>query len=159
MEQHFDQHFTNTEQRLTALEETYHDLSVTVSLLTESPPSPVVSSPSVMQEVLETIIDTKFQATYQASLDSFIHLSAFVVKLHLQHSASQVSSLSTPRPTGFFQKKSKDFHVSHLMKLLEQEFLHSDSLQYLDILFESILSHFNTVALTTELYPRYCDLP
>jgi hypothetical protein len=45
------------------------------------------------------------------------------------------------------------------VKLLELEVLWSDSLQDLEIFFDSIVSHFNTVALTTDLYPHYHDLP
>jgi hypothetical protein len=72
---------------------------------------------------------------------------------------SSTTSLSTTQTTGFFQKESKDFHVSKLMKLLDLEVLNSDSLQDLEIFFDSILSHFNTVTLTTDLFPKYRDLP
>ncbi len=45
------------------------------------------------------------------------------------------------------------------MKLLDQEVLHSDSLQDLELFFDSIFAHFNTVTLTSDLYPMYRDLP
>jgi hypothetical protein len=127
------------------------------SLDSSSPP--ILSAPPMTPAEIETLIDSKFHATYQTTFDSFSTLSASVAALHLQHSTSPTTSLSTSRSTGFFQKESKDFHVSKLVKLLELEVLHSDSLQDLEIFFDSILSHFNTVALTTDLYPRYRDLP
>jgi hypothetical protein len=152
-----DQHLALMDQRLTSILELLAQPDHRHSF--DSSPPPIISAPPMTPAEIETLIDSKFHATYQMTLDSFSSLSASIAALHLQHSTSPATSLSTPRPTGFFQKESKDFHVSKLIKLLELEVLHSDSLQDLEIFFDSILSHFNTVALTNDLYPRYRDLP
>ncbi len=49
--------------------------------------------------------------------------------------------------------------MSKLVKLLNEEKLGGDSLQDLELYFDGILSTFNTVTLTTDLYPKYHDLP
>jgi hypothetical protein len=113
----------------------------------------------MMQDALEGLFQYKFNATYQTTIDSISRLSASVAELHLRHPDPQASTVLPPRSSGFFQKESKDFHVSRLMKLLDQEVLRSDSLQDLELFFDSILAHFNTVALTSDLYPKYRDLP
>jgi hypothetical protein len=61
-------------------------------------------------------------------------------------------------PSGFHQRESKDFHISHLNKLLANEVIAGDSLQDLKLFYDAILSHFNTVALTDTLFPNYRDL-
>jgi hypothetical protein len=157
LEQRLGQRLTTTDDRLTTIEANYRGLSDTVRPLIESPPSPVISDPSLSQEIIENIIETKFNNTYQATLESFSRLSASVAELHLRQSNTPASSLSSPRHHGFFLQETKDFHVSRLIKLLDPEVLRSDSLQDLEIFFDSVLSHFNTVALTTDLYPRYRD--
>jgi hypothetical protein len=159
LEQRLDERLIAANNRLTSIEDDYKTLSNTVHHSFDSSPPPILSAPPMTPAEIETLIDSKFHATYQTTVDSFSSLSATVATLHLQHSTSPTTPLSTPRPTGFFQKESKDLHVSKLVKLLELEVLHSDSLQDLEIFFDSILSHFNTVALTNDLYPRYCDLP
>ena len=92
------------------------------------------------QEELTNFIQTQFDATYRTTLDSFSRLSASVAELHSQHSTSPVLSSSMPRSSGFFQKESKDFHVSKLVKLLADEKLGGDSLQDLELFFDGILS-------------------
>jgi hypothetical protein len=159
LEQRLGQRLTTTDSRLTTIETNYQELSDTVCHLTESPPSPVVSAPSFSPDDLETLIQTKFNDTYQATLDSFSRLSASVAELHLRHSTNSASSVSSPHPHGFFQQETNEFHVSRLVKRLELEVLRSDSLQDLELFFDSVLSNFNTVALTTDLYPRYRDIP
>ncbi len=87
-------------------------------------------------------------------LESLSRLSASAAELHLRSTTvPQALSPTTQasRPSGFFQKESKDFHVSHLIKLLSDESLATDSLQDLEIFYDSILSHFNTVTLTAVL--------
>lgn len=46
-----------------------------------------------------------------------------------------------------------------LIKLLTDKKLRGDSLQDLELFFDGILSTFNTVAPTSELYPKYRGLP
>jgi hypothetical protein len=95
-------------------------------------------------------------------MESITHLSASVAELHL-HSQNvpqaQTTLTTITHPSGFFQKESKEFHVSHLIKLLADESSASDSLEDLEIFYDSILSHFNMIALTAELFPTYRDLP
>lgn len=87
-------------------------------------------------------------------------------QMHLHRSSSPttttsnltISSHSTHRPTGFHQKESRDFHVSKLLKLLTDDILTSDSLQDLELFFDGITSHLNTIALTSNLFPSYQDL-
>jgi hypothetical protein len=77
------------------------------------------------------------------------------------HSPSTTTITTTPnssRLTGFHQKESKDFHVSKFIKLLQDDILNSDSLQDLELFFDGILSHLNTIAITSNLFPSYQDL-
>lgn len=122
----------------------------------------VPSHPSPLTiDTITALLDEKFRDTYSTTLDSITRLSSSIADLHLrQQSLPQAPpTVSTVRTTGFFQKETKDFHVSRLVKLLDGETLATDSLQDLEIFYDSILSHCNTVALTTDLYPKYRDLP
>ncbi len=112
LEQRLGQCLTTTDTRLTTIENIYRELSSTVRHMTESPPSPVVSTPSFSPEDMESFIQTKFNETYQATLDSFSCLSTSVAELHLRQSTTPAPSLSSPCPHGFFQQETKDFHVS-----------------------------------------------
>jgi hypothetical protein len=135
-------HLEDTQQRLSSLE---HD-----------------SSPSnnLTSDAIEHLINDKLRESYGPTLASISSLSASIAELALHQQPQSIDSTISPssRPHGFFQKESKDFHVSRLLKLLDTEVLQSDSLQDLELFFDSILSHFNTVALTSDLYPKYRDL-
>ncbi len=116
----------------------------------------------VTNQVIDAILAEKFSASYGSTMESISCLSASVAELHVRsQQAPQAlpALLPSSHPSGFFQKESKDFHVSHLIKLLTDESLASDSLQDLEIFYDSILSHFNTIALTADLYPKYRNLP
>lgn len=74
------------------------------------------------------------------------------------HKNTTASSTGSPRITGFHQKECKDFHVSKILKLLMGDILNSDSLQDLELFFDGIISHLNTIAITSNLFPSYQDL-
>ncbi len=119
----------------------------------------MVPTPSLSQKAMENFLQTKFNDANLATLEAFSHLSTSVAELHLWQSTTPAPSLSSPHPHGFFQQETKDFYVGQLVKLLEFEVLQSNSLQDLEVIFDSVLSHFNTVAVTTDLYQCYRDLP
>ncbi len=127
---HFEQRLDSTDQRLDDLE------AIEV-------PHP---SSFVTPQTIDAILTEKFNASYGSTLESITRLSASVAPQPL------LTPTQASHPSGFFQKKSKDFHVSHLIKLLVNESLASDSLQDHEIFYNSILSHFNTIALTAELF-------
>jgi hypothetical protein len=115
----------------------------------------------VTNQAIDAILAEKFSASYGSTMESISCLSALVAELHIRSQPAPQALpalLASSRPSGFFQKDSKDFHVSHLIELLTDESLASDSLQDLEIFYDSILSHFNTIALTADLYPKYQDL-
>ncbi len=78
MEHHLEERLTNTDNRLTTIEDNFQDLSTIVCHLPESSPSPVISAPIMMQDVLEGLIQDKFNATYQTTIDSISRLSASI---------------------------------------------------------------------------------
>jgi hypothetical protein len=68
------------------------------------------------------------------------------------------SSTLPPRSSGFLQVELKDFHVSRLLKLLDTVTLASDSLQDLEIFYDTIQSHFATISVSSNIFPKYKDL-
>jgi hypothetical protein len=151
---------TRIEQRLQALEDNQKLLTSRFETLASDPPIVTSTSfPSITYKDMDAFLTTKFNDTYQTTLDSFGRLSASVAELKNPHTTLSPTSSSIIRTLGFFQKESKDFHVSKLVKLLTDEKLGDDSLQDLELFFDGILATFNTVALTNDLYPKYRDLP
>jgi hypothetical protein len=74
----------------------------------------------------------------------------------LQHHPRSMPSVTCL--TGFHQPKSKDFHVSCLLKLLDTVTLASDSLQDLEMFHDTIRSHFATVSISSKIFPSYKNL-
>jgi hypothetical protein len=137
---------------LKSLDEKYTTLLQTTT--NSSSPSPDNISSSTIQD----IINEKFTQTFQPTIDAFARLTTTIN--HLQSTNTTITSTSSPptRSSGFLQRESKDFHVSKLLKLLDNESLTGDSLQELEIFYDNILSHFNTVTLSNDLYPTYRNL-
>jgi hypothetical protein len=148
------------EQRLQTLESNQRLLTTQFENFT-SEPTPIISTPlpQITHEDMETFLDTKFNETYRTTLDSFSRLSASVAEIRAAQPSITTPPSLAARSSGFFQKENKDFHVSKLVKLLADEKLGGDSLQDLELFFDGILSTFNSVALTNDLYPKYRDLP
>jgi hypothetical protein len=109
LEQRLGRRLTATDDRLTTIEANYRGLSDTVRQLIESPPSPVISDPSLSQETIENIIETKLNNTYQATLESFSHLSASVAELHLRQSNTPAPPCLLPATKDFSNKKPRTF--------------------------------------------------
>jgi hypothetical protein len=112
-----------------------------------SPPDTTTSMPSTHSHPTTHRFQTAYNIINQQQPPTPIHSS--------QQNISQTNS---HRPTGFHQKESRDFHVSKFMKLLAEDTLNSDSLQDLELFYDSIISHLNTVVLTSDLFPSYQDL-
>jgi hypothetical protein len=93
----------------------------------------------------------RFQATYD-------NMQQQQTPSLVQSSPQTTSFSGSQKPTGFHQKESRDFHVSKFRKLLADDSLNSDSLQDLELFYDGIISHLNTVALTSDLFPSYQDL-
>jgi hypothetical protein len=64
----------------------------------------------------------------------------------------------TKKSIGFHQTESKDFHISKLLKLLETHTLTGDSLQDIEIFYDTIATHLATVTLKSNLLPTYRKL-
>jgi hypothetical protein len=121
-----------------------------IQLFNQQNPTPdtATSSPSIRHPTTNT---HRFQQAYnnmQQQTSSSLH----------NPTGSSTSTTHSSRLTGFHQKESKDFHVSKFIKLLQDDILNSDSLQDLELFFDGIISHLNTIAITSNLFPSYQDL-
>lgn len=124
---------THIEQCLQVLKDNQRLLTTQFETLASDPPIVTsASTPYTTNDYMDAFLSTKLNDDYRAALDSFSHLSASVAEVKSQQSSLQATSSSTIQSSGFFQKESKDFHVSKLVKLLTNKKLGGDSLQDLE---------------------------
>jgi uncharacterized protein YoxC len=80
------------------------------------------------------------------------------IENNTNHQTESTTTKSSTKSIGFHQRESKDFHISKLLKLLENHTLDGDSLQDLEIFYDTLASHFATITLTGNALPTYKDL-
>jgi hypothetical protein len=123
---------------------------------------------SVVQEELRTSApDTiALEQRLQASVaDSITHamttnlaIEPIITSLINDVRDLRTKSTAPSKKTGFSQLETKDFHASKLESLLTGVVLNGDSLLDLELFFDSILSKFESITLTSSLYPQYGHL-
>lgn len=140
-------------------EETQLPTTIRSIIQQEMPPSPPGFSPTSsvtvqLEHRLQTSITTSVTNAIAAQLPNAPIIQSLMQDVRDLHS----KSISPSKKTGFTQPESKDFHSSKLEKLLEGITLGGDSLLDLELSFDSILSKFEAITLTSQLYPKYKDL-
>jgi hypothetical protein len=122
---------------------------------------PLILLPQLIQQeilISPTIHQLQSQTSpshNQSSVNNIINSSPTIttilcmVKDLQQHPCNMSSTTSL---TGFHHPKSKNFHVSHLLKLLDTVTLASDSLQDLETFHDTIHSHFTTISISSNIF-------
>jgi len=114
-----------------------------------------VNTPSqTLINSINSVIDTKFQ-NIPSIVKHEIQTSSIIQNLQTHQTPS---STKTQKVNGFHQSESKEFHVSKLIKLLETHTLNGDSLQDLELFYDTIITHLSTVTLKSNLLPTYRNL-
>ncbi len=116
----------------------------------------------IMQEISSYTAIQSLQSQAKKSHSSSILIIILIIlhyyyfTLNWSRSAKHFSSTGTYYSSIWLQ--TKEFHVSHLLKLLETISLATYSLRDLKIFHDTIQCHFATVSISSTIFPKCNDL-
>jgi hypothetical protein len=146
MESHLNDHKTRLDSidtiNISSFKESLKSLDEKYTTLLQTSHHSLSPSPDNISSTVQDIINDKYTQMFQPTIEAFTCLTTS--SRHLQ---------STPTPAASLTSTYKQ-----ILKPLDSETLNGDSLQELELFYDTILSHFNTVTLSTELYLKYRKL-